>query len=184
MNQKQEIATLAGGYFWCTEAIFKRLQGVTAVTPGYTGGTTANPTYDQVCSGKTGHAEAIQISFHPAEIPFQTLLDIFFALHDPTTVNRQGHDMGTQYRSVIFFHSQEQKKTALDTIERLNKSTYQGKIVTAVVPAQTFYSAEEYHQDYFSKNSYQPYCQIVIDPKIRKLLQQFQSEIKKEYRAY
>ncbi len=170
-----EIATLAGGCFWCTEAIFSRLNGVTQVTPGYIGGMSDHPTYEQICTGKTGHAEAIQIEFDPEQISYKTLLEVFFATHDPTTLNRQGNDVGAQYRSAIFYHSAEQKKTAEQTIEIQNKEgRYQFPIVTEVVPATTFFQAEEYHKKYFEKNKYQPYCQVVIEPKIQTLLKNYQ----------
>lgn len=169
-----ETATLAGGCFWCTEAIFSRLKGVKKVTPGYIGGIQNNPTYEQVCTGKTGHAEAIEIEFEPAQISYKTLLEVFFATHDPTTMNRQGNDVGTQYRSAIFYHSLEQKKTAEQEIEIRNKEgMYQHPIVTEVVPATTFFQAEEYHKKYFENNNNQPYCQVIIDPKIQKLLKNF-----------
>lgn len=169
-----KIATLAGGCFWCTEAIFKRLKGVSEVTPGYTGGNVENPTYEQVCSGQTNHAEAIQIKFDPKTISFEKLLEVFFALHDPTTINRQGADTGTQYRSVIFYHDEDQKSKAWKIIKKLEDSKkYPAKIVTKLEPVDKFYKAESYHKDYYERNSSQPYCQIVIDPKIQKLYQDF-----------
>lgn len=167
-----ETATLAGGCFWCTEAIFKRLKGVIEVIPGYTGGTVENPTYEVVCSGKTGHAEAIQIKFDPKIISFETLLEIFFKLHDPTTLNRQGNDVGTQYRSAIFYHDEAQKKEALDKIKKIPGA------VTKLEPFSKFYPAEDYHKNYYERNSSQPYCQIVIDPKIQKLYRDFKQQIK------
>lgn len=170
------LATFAGGCFWCTEAIFRRLNGVTSVLPGYIGGTIPSPTYEAVCTGKTGHAEAVQITFTEKIITYQTLLDVFFALHNPTTLNQQGADVGTQYRSAIFFHSEEQKKTARQTIQKLETSgKYSSPIVTEVTKATEFYPAETYHERYYEKNSYQSYCQIVIDPKIQKLMQEFSS---------
>lgn len=169
-----ETATLAGGCFWCTEAIFQRLRGVATVIPGYTGGTKPHPTYDDVCTGTTGHAEAIQITFDPATISYEILLTIFFHLHDPTTLNRQGNDVGTQYRSAIFYHSDIQKKTAEKVKKEAEQSpSIKGKIVTEIVPATEFYEAEESHKDYYNKNSYQPYCQYIIDPKIQKLLAEY-----------
>lgn len=168
-----ELATFAGGCFWCTEAVFCRLKGVVRVLPGYIGGTVAQPTYEQVSTGSTGHAEAVQLTFNPSIISYETLLQVFFATHDPTTVNKQGHDSGTQYRSEIFYHSQQQQLAAEKMITRLNQSTFSGKIVTRVSPAIQFYPAENYHQRYYQKNSYQPYCQIVIDPKLQKLQQKF-----------
>lgn len=167
-----ETATLAGGCFWCTEAIFKRLKGVHDVISGYSGGTVENPTYEQVCSGSTGHAEAVQIEFDPTIISFEKLLTIFFHLHDPTTLNRQGSDVGTQYRSVIFYHNEEQKGIA----EKL-KADITGA-VTEIAPFTNFYPAEDYHRDYYAKNSDQPYCQFVIDPKIQKLMKEFASDVK------
>lgn len=168
-----EVATLAGGCFWCTEAIFKRLKGVASVIPGYTGGTKENPTYEQVCSGKTGHAEAIQVTFDPKIISFEQLLDIFFHLHDPTTLNQQGNDVGTQYRSAIFYHDENQKK--------ISEKMKQPNFVTDIVLFTNFYPAEDYHRDYYAKNSYQPYCQYVIEPKITKLYKDY-NEIVKEVR--
>ena len=167
-----EIATLAGGCFWCTEAIFLRLKGVEKVTPGYTGGNVIKPTYEQVCSGTTGHAEAIQIEFDPKIISFEKLLEIFFKLHDPTTANRQGNDVGTQYRSSIFYHSDIQRKTA-EKIRSLMQKYYKDKIVTEIVAATNFYEAESYHKNYYNSNKGKPYCQIVIDPKITKLYKEF-----------
>ncbi|MBI3980620.1 peptide-methionine (S)-S-oxide reductase MsrA [Candidatus Microgenomates bacterium] len=179
MTIKKEMATLAGGCFWCTEAIFQRLKGVTKVTPGYSGGWIENPTYEQVCGEKTGHAESIQIEFNPAIISFPTLLDIFFHLHDPTTINRQGNDVGPQYRSVIFYHSRQQKETAEKIIKQFqNSGKYPERIVTQVTPFTNFYRAENYHQNYYQRNSYQPYCQIIIDPKIKKLMNQYRENIK------
>jgi peptide-methionine (S)-S-oxide reductase len=167
-----ETATLAGGCFWCTEAIFKRLKGVTSVMPGYSGGTLANPTYDRVCSGDTGHAESIQITFDPKIISFEKILIVFFHLHDPTTLNRQENDIGTQYRSAIFYHNETQKAAAEKA-----KSEVAGA-VTEITEFTNFYPAEDYHRDYYAKNSYQPYCQMVIDPKIQKLMKEFASDLK------
>lgn len=176
---RNAITTLAGGCFWCTEAIFKRLKGVKSVEPGYSGGQLKNPTYEQVCSGTTGHAEAIQIEFDPKEISYEKLLEVFFALHDPTTLNRQGNDAGTQYRSAIFYHSNEQKKAAENTIEKLEESEkYEDKIVTEIVPYENFYKAENYHKSYFENNRLAPYCQLVIDPKIKKLFEMFGKNVK------
>ncbi len=176
-----EMATLAGGCFWCTEALFRRLQGVMSSTPGYTGGTKPNPTYQEVCSGETGHAEAVQVVFDPAVISYRQLLDVFFHLHDPTTRNRQGNDVGTQYRSAVFYHTDEQKKTAEDVIRMLDEShAYDAHAVTEIVPFAEFYPAEEYHKAYYEKNSYQPYCQYVIDPKITKLMKEYKPLVKEE----
>ena len=172
-------ATLAGGCFWCTEAIFKRLKGIESVTAGYSGGDVKNPTYDEVCGGNTGHAESIQIEFNPKIISYEILLNVFFKLHDPTTINKQGNDTGTQYRSVIFYHDEEQKKTAERVKEQFAKEkVYADPIVTRIEPFKNFYSAEEYHQDYYARNSYQPYCQLVIDPKIQKLMHEFKDKVK------
>src|SRR3989338_4007943 len=164
-----ETATLAGGCFWCTEAIFKRLKGVTSVVSGYTGGNVENPSYEEVCGGDTGHAEAIQITFDPKVVPYEKLLEIFFALHDPTTLNRQGNDAGTQYRSAIFYHDQSQKEAAEKSKANAQKKLTD-KIVTGIVPYTEFYEAENYHKNYYDSNRAQGYCQVVIDPKIKKLL--------------
>ncbi len=172
-------ATFAGGCFWCTEAIFKRLRGVSSVLPGYAGGDKENPTYEQVISGNTGHAESIQIEFDPEKISYHDLVYVFFRLHDPTTLNRQGNDVGAQYRSIVFYHDEEQKKTAHEVKDKLEKDkVYQDKIVTEIIPYVHFYPAEEYHQDYFARNSSQPYCQYVIDPKVRKLLDEYKEYLK------
>lgn len=170
-----EKATLAGGCFWCTEAIFKRLKGVTSVMPGYSGGTKDNPTYKDVTSGKTGHAEAIQVTFDPSVISYAQLLDVFFHLHDPTTLNQQGNDVGTQYRSAIFYHNEGQKKIA----EKLKQPNF----TTEIIPFKNFFPAEDYHRDYYAKNSYAPYCQYVIDPKITKLLRDYREHVKEEFRT-
>lgn len=173
--QKTEIATIAGGCFWCTEAIFERLSGVTKVVPGYSGGTKENPTYEEVCSGTTGYAEAIQLTFDPTIISYDKLLDVFFALHDPTTLNQQGADIGTQYRSAIFYNNDEQRKIAEE-----KKSKISGA-VTEIVPFTKFYEAENYHQNYYNNNHNQPYCKLVIDPKITKLYKEFRdSTVKPE----
>ncbi len=175
-------ATLAGGCFWCTEAVFKRVKGVGSVTSGYSGGEMKDPSYSLVSRGDTGHAEAIQITFDPKVISFEKLLDVFFATHDPTTLNRQGADVGTQYRSVIFYHNDEQKKAALSEIEKLEKEKkYNDPIVTEVVSYKNFYPAEDYHKEYYEKNRSAPYCQVIIDPKIQKLLKNFKEEVKEEY---
>lgn len=181
METGQEIATLAGGCFWCTEALFLDLKGVLSVTSGYTGGSTLNPTYKEVCYGETGHAEATQIIFDPKIISFNELLEVFFATHDPTTLNRQGADVGTQYRSEVFYHSENQKTEAENYIALLSKENTFGagaKIVTAVSPAVTFYTAEAYHQNYYNQNKQQGYCTYVITPKVEKLKKQFKSKLK------
>lgn len=177
-----ETATLAGGCFWCTEAIFKRLKGVTSVMSGYSGGTKENPTYEEVCTGSTGHAESIQIEFDPGVISYDKILEIFFALHDPTTKDRQGDDVGTQYRSAIFYHDEEQKRSAEKIIAELNSSgNYQNQIVTKIAPATTFYPAEHHHQNFYDSNENHPYCRLIIDPKIKKLLDHYRENIKEEY---
>lgn len=165
-------ATLAAGCFWCTEAIFKRLKGITSVIPGYTGGRRKNPTYQEVSLGTTGHAEAIQIKFDPNIISYEKLLEVFFKLHDPTTLNRQGPDVGTQYRSVIFYHDDQQRKTAQKS-KRQAQKIYQNPLLTEIIPFKKFYPAENYHQNYYENYKNQPYCQLVIDPKIQKLYQDF-----------
>lgn len=176
-----ETATIATGCFWCTEAIFKRLKGVISVIPGYAASQVPNPTYQQVCSGKTGAAEAIQLTYDPSVISFETLLEIFWHLHDPTTLNRQGNDVGTQYRSGIYYHNDEQKRIALASKEALEKSgAYKNPVVTEIVPFTNFYPAEDYHQEYYDRNPYQPYCMVVIDPKVRKLLKEYRSDLKEE----
>ena len=170
----KEVATFAGGCFWCMEAVFLPLRGVEKVVSGYTGGTVKNPTYREVCSGSTGHAEAVEITFEPSVISYEDLLEIFFALHDPTTKDRQGADVGTQYRSAIFYHSSAQKAAADAMIRRLDEEKIlPAPIVTEVVPAETFYGAEDYHQDYFARNPNQPYCQAVISPKVAKLRKKY-----------
>ena len=174
-----EIATFGGGCFWCLEAVFEQLQGVMSVVSGYAGGKVENPTYEQVCSGATGHAEVVQISFDSTKITYRELLEVFFAIHDPTTLNRQGADVGTQYRSVIFYHTSEQQKVAQAMIKELDASgAWDKPIVTAVEQSRNFYPAEEYHQGYYRKNSIQPYCQAVISPKLVKLRQKFLKRLK------
>lgn len=182
-NEYMEKATFASGCFWCTEAIFKRLRGVETVVSGYSGGETENPTYDDVSSGTTGHAECIQVTFDPSVISYESLLDVFFATHDPTTPNRQGNDVGTQYRSAIFYHTDEQKEQALAAKEKLGQSgKYQDPVVTQIVEFTNFYPAEEHHKDYYDSNRSAPYCMFVIDPKIRKLMEHFKEEVKEEYK--
>jgi len=183
MSKRIETATLAGGCFWCTEAIFKRLQGVVSVLPGYAGGTVENPSYEEVCSGNTGHAEAIQIEFDPEQISFEKILDIFWNTHNPTTPNQQGNDVGTQYRSAIFYHDEKQKEIAEKSKAALEKDgTYTNPIVTEITPFTNFYVAEAYHQNYFDKNGNAPYCNFVISPKIHKLLEKYGNEVKEEYK--
>lgn len=165
-----ETATLAAGCFWCIEAVYQRIPGVIKVTSGYTGGHVANPTYRQVCQGDTGHAEAAEIVFNPKKVSFEKILETFWKSHDPTQLNRQGNDVGTQYRSAIFYHSEAQKKAAESAIRELTEAgSYDRPIVTEIAPATTFYAAEDYHQDYFNNNRAQPYCRFVIQPKLEKL---------------
>lgn len=179
-NGSLETATIANGCFWCTEAIFNDLRGVEEVVSGYSGGHTENPTYQEVCSETTGHAEAIQIKFNPDEISFKDVLQVFFATHDPTTLNRQGNDVGESYRSAIFYHSPEQKETAYDVIEEVTeKAIYSDPIVTEVTEFTNFYPAEDYHQEYFANNSAQPYCASVVAPKVAKFRQMFLDKLKK-----
>jgi peptide-methionine (S)-S-oxide reductase len=178
-----EIATLAGGCFWCTEAIFKRLKGVKSVTSGYAGGSVENPSYDQVSTGKTGHAESIQIEFDPQIIPFEKILEVFWHTHNPTTLNQQGNDVGPQYRSAIFYHDQKQKQAAEKSKAELEKEDiYHEPIVTEIVPFSNFYPAEHYHKDYYDKNSDDSYCAFIITPKIQKLLHEYSNEVKDEYK--
>lgn len=173
-GQGNEVATLGGGCFWCLEAVFEQIDGVVSVEPGYCGGTTEKPTYRTVCAGSTGHAEVVRIVFDPKRVDYSTLLDVFFTIHDPTTLNRQGHDVGTQYRSVIFYHSPEQKELAENVIAVLNTENEWGaSLVTEVVPENQFYPAEEYHHRYFDRNPDQAYCQVVIAPKLAKLRKHF-----------
>ena len=175
----RELATLGGGCFWCLEAVFEQVQGVDKVESGYCGGQSAKPTYHQVCAGGTGHAEVVQVTFDPAAISFREVLEIFFATHDPTTPNRQGADIGTQYRSAIFHHSPEQKKAAEELIAELNAAQiWPRPIVTEVVPLSTFYKAEDYHQGYFRANPDQGYCVAVVSPKVAKFRKQFLARLK------
>jgi len=174
-----ETATLAGGCFWCLEAVYDQIRGVKAVESGYIGGTTADPTYEAVCGGQTGHAEAVRITFDPKEVSYRDLLEIFFAIHDPTTLNRQGGDLGTQYRSAIFFHSPTQKEAAEGMIATVTeRGIYTGRIVTEVVPASPWYEAEAYHQEYFVRNPFQGYCQFVVSPKVAKFRKLFSQHLK------
>ena len=176
---KKELTTLAGGCFWCLEAVFDQVKGVESVESGYMGGGRPHPTYESVCTGTTGHAEVVQIRFDPAIISYRELLHIFFGIHDPTTLNRQGNDVGTQYRSAIFYHSPEQKTTAQEVITTLTgEKLFENPIVTEVVEASTFYLGEEYHQEYFERNPSQPYCAYLISPKVAKFRQQFSDKLK------
>ena len=174
-----EIATLGGGCFWCLEAVYDNLQGVTDVVSGYAGGQRPNPTYEQVCSGATGHAEVVQVTFDPSITSYREILEVFFAIHDPTTLNRQGADVGTQYRSVIFYHDDEQKKTAEDVIREITqKQIWGNSIVTELAPAPEFFAAEDYHQEYFERNPGQGYCQAIVAPKVAKFRQKFAHKLK------
>ena len=174
-----ELATLAGGCFWCLEAAFEQLKGVSAVTSGYAGGAMAEPTYEAVCSGTTGHAEVVQVTFDPAVIGFRDLLDVFFTIHDPTTLDRQGNDVGTQYRSAIFTHSPEQAAIAHEVIADLTaRGAWDDPIVTAVVPLDHFWPAEPYHHDYFRRNPNQPYCMFVVAPKVAKLRKEHMNRLR------
>ncbi len=174
-----ETATFGAGCFWCSEAVFQRLKGIHSVVSGYSGGHVKNPTYQQVSSGWTGHAEVIQLTFDPSQISYAQLLEVFWKTHDPTTLNRQGPDFGTQYRSVIFYHSPQQKQVAEETIAELNQAgIWKNPIVTQVVPVGSFFVAEDYHQSYFKKNPYQGYCQVVIAPKLSKFRKSYQSRLK------
>ena len=179
VKEGMEVATFAGGCFWCTEAVFLEIKGVEKVVSGYIGGKTINPTYKDICTGETGHAEAIQITFNPNEVAYEDLLEVFFGTHDPTTLNRQGADVGTQYRSEIFYHSEAQKTKAENYIQLLEKEKlYDKKIVTKVSSATVFYPAEDYHQNYYNQNSSQGYCQMVIAPKLEKLRKYYKSKLK------
>jgi peptide-methionine (S)-S-oxide reductase len=178
-EQKWETIILGGGCFWCVEAVFQRLRGVISVTSGYTGGGVTNPTYSQVSSGTTGHAEAVKVEFDPSVIKISDLLAVFFSSHDPTTLNRQGHDIGPQYRSAIFYNSPEQEAAAREYVKKLEREKIFSKpIVTEITPAQEFYKAESYHQNYYQNNQSQPYCAVVIDPKIAKLKKEYSHLLK------
>lgn len=175
----REVATLGGGCFWCLEAVFDGLAGVESVESGYSGGHLANPSYEDICGGDTGHAEVVRVTFDPAVVSYGDILDVFFVIHDPTTLNAQGNDIGTQYRSVIYFHSPEQQAVAAATIRRLSEAReFTRPIVTEVTPAPHFYVAEPYHQEYFERNPRQPYCQFVVAPKVAKFRQKFATRLK------
>lgn len=183
MNQAVsfEIATIASGCFWCIEAIFNEVDGIEKVVSGYTGGKTINPSYSEVCSGATGHAEAVQLTFDPGRISFEQILRIFFSMHDPTTLNRQGADVGTQYRSAIFYHNEEQKVVAEQVIQELSsKNVWNAPIVTEVVPLNKFHPAEDYHQKYFEENPEQAYCKMVIAPKLAKFRKRYLKKVKNQ----
>ena len=180
MSEQRETATLAGGCFWCLEAVYDDLRGVESVESGYTGGHAERPSYREVCDGTTGHAEAVRVTFDPSEISYRELLEVFFTIHDPTQLNRQGGDIGTQYRSAIFYHTPEQRETAAQVIAELTAAgTWDAPIVTELAPAPEFYLAEDYHQNYFEQNPNQPYCRAVVAPKVAKARQEFLSQLKR-----
>lgn len=172
-----EVATIGGGCFWCMEAVFQELDGIEKVTSGFSGGHVTNPSYEQVCQGDTGHAEVVQIYFDPKKFSYDDLMDVFFHLHDPTTLNRQGNDVGTQYRSVIFFHDETQHQKALAAMKKY-QSDYSDPIVTQIVPFEEFYPAEAYHQDYFANNPNKPYCSFVVGPKVQKVRAKYKDRLK------
>ena len=172
-----EIATLGGGCFWCTEAVFQQLNGVLEVESGYTGGQVPNPSYEQICEGTTGHAEVVRLTFDPSVVSYREILEVFFTIHDPTTPNRQGNDVGTQYRSVIYYHSPEQQETAKQVISEM-ANVWDAPIVTELSPAETFYKAEDYHQNYFRQNPMQGYCAFVVAPKVSKFRKTFSDKLK------
>lgn len=179
-QQGKELATLGGGCFWCLEAVYRELQGIERVVSGYAGGTVPNPTYYQVCQGSTGHAEVVQLTFDPNVTSYKEILQVFFTIHDPTTLNRQGNDIGTQYRSAIYYHSLTQKQIAEETIKEMTAAkVWDAPIVTEVAEIDIFYPAEEYHQEYFWRNPYQPYCQYIIVPKVAKFRKYFVDKLKK-----
>ena len=177
----QEVATLGGGCFWCLEAVFDQLKGVQSVESGYMGGKTPNPTYEQVCGGASGHAEVVRVTFDPAELSFRDLLSVFFTIHDPTTRDRQGNDVGTQYRSAIFYHSEEQKRAAEEVVKRItDERIYRAPIVTEIAPASRFHVAEDYHQEYFQRvGASNPYCSNVVEPKVAKFRKHFVDRLKR-----
>jgi len=176
-----ETAILAGGCFWCMEAVYEQLRGVEKVVSGYTGGHVPNPSYREVTTGTTGHAEAVQLTYDPKEVSYRDLLEVFFTIHDPTTLNRQGADVGPQYRSAIFYHDERQKEIVEDVIREMEQAgVWDDPIVTEVTPFDTFYVAEDYHQEYYRNNTYQPYCQVVIRPKVSKFRRKFMDRLKKE----
>ncbi|HHY57109.1 MAG TPA: peptide-methionine (S)-S-oxide reductase MsrA [Chloroflexi bacterium] len=183
MSDKQnplELATLGGGCFWCLEAVYVELRGVEKVVSGYAGGHVKNPTYREVCSGATGHAEVVQVTFDPAVISYADILRVFFTIHDPTTLNRQGADVGTQYRSIILYHNEAQKQTAIEVMQEVTaQRLWNNPLVTELAPLDVFYPAEEYHQDYFARNPLQPYCQVVIAPKVAKFRKHYFQQLKR-----
>jgi len=176
-----EVATLGGGCFWCLEAVYERVEGVTGVRSGYAGGDKPVPTYQEVCSGRTGHAEVVEVTFDPDVISYREILEIFFAIHDPTTLDRQGADVGTQYRSAIFHHSEAQRTVAREVVRELEaEAVFDAPIVTEIVPLDTFWPGEDYHQEYFRRNPYQPYCQVVVAPKVAKFRQRFAHRLRQD----
>jgi peptide-methionine (S)-S-oxide reductase len=178
-SSRSEVATLGGGCFWCLEAVYQELRGVEKVESGYSGGDVPNPTYRQVCSEATGHAEVVQVTFDPDEVSYRDILEVYFTIHDPTTLNRQGADVGTQYRSVIFYHTEGQKRTAEEVISEIEaEGIWNSSIVTEVVPFDEFFVAEDYHQNYFRNNGFQPYCQVIIAPKVAKFRKQHLERLK------
>ena len=178
-SPRREVATLAGGCFWCLEAVYDELRGVEKVESGYSGGPVSNPTYRQVCTGTTGHAEVVQVTFDPEVVSFREILEVFFTIHDPTTLNRQGADVGPQYRSAVFYHDEEQRRITEEVISKLEaEGVWDDPIVTEVTPFEAFYVAEDYHQEYFQNNEYQPYCQVVIAPKVAKFRKQYLARLK------
>ncbi len=177
MQSKNETIVLGGGCFWCTEAVFSRLKGIVKTNPGYAGGTTKNPTYEEVCSNKTGHAEVLQVEYDPKAIPLGKILEIFFSMHDPTSINRQGEDVGSQYRSIILYTSEEQRKTIEESIAEA-QTGFEKPIATEVKKLDVFYPSEDYHKDYYKVNPFQPYCMLVIRPKVKKLEKEFKSDLK------
>ncbi len=178
-SSRTEVATLGGGCFWCLEAVYQELRGVEKVESGYSGGDVPHPTYRQVCSETTGHAEVVQVTFDPDEVSYRDILDVYFTIHDPTSLNRQGADVGTQYRSVIFYHTEEQKRVAEEAISDLEtEGIWDSPIVTEVVPFDEFYVAEDYHQDYFRNNGFQPYCRVIIAPKVAKFRKEHLERLK------
>ncbi len=179
MAQKLELATLGGGCFWCLEAVYEQLKGVEKSVSGYCGGSLARPTYEQVCSGRTGHSEVVQLSFDPSVVAYRGLLDVFFTIHDPTTPDRQGADRGTQYRSAIFFHDAGQEREARQAVQDFNQRLYRGAIVTEISPLKEFFPAEDYHQGYFRANPGAGYCQFVVAPKVAKFRKEFFDRLKK-----
>jgi peptide-methionine (S)-S-oxide reductase len=179
-SSAHETATLGGGCFWCTEAVYSELKGVVKVLPGYSGGSVPDPTYEEVCTGRTGHAEVVQVGFDPAQITYREILQIFFTVHDPTTLNRQGADVGTQYRSVVFYHSEEQRKVAQEVLRQVEEERlWPRRPVTEIVPLSVFYPAEEYHKDYFRRNPGQGYCQAVIAPKVAKFRHRYADRLRR-----